>query len=253
VEWLKFGAKKVEHYNDLNIMADPGLHQQVFSLVDRIKGRLGKNSVPESDPLKILDVAAGAGAFSKRLLDHGYSVEAVDIDRDNFIYLSRIPFHKVDLNDLPEWDGFVQSHRGSYDIVVSQETIEHLENPWSFLRGLKELAKPEGYIILTTPNIESPWSKFIFILRNKFFMFTEGDLQFGHVSPLTSFEISTILGKNGMEVTEVYPGGSYPLIWIRRSIVDSVLWCGVNLLAFPFTDKVNLSTCKIYLIQRSHP
>jgi SAM-dependent methyltransferase len=247
LEWLKLGPKKLEHYDGLLIMADSGLHIQVFSLINHIKESLDKDSI------EILDVSAGEGAFSKRLFDHGFKVEAIDLDADNFKYSSIIPFHAVNLNDLGAWSSFVQSHRSKYDILVSQETIEHLEDPWSFLRGLKELVKPEGYLILTTPNIESPWSKLLFILRDRFFMFSDRDLEYGHINPLNSFEIEVIMRRIGMEIVEIYPGGSYPLIWIRRSVIDSLLWCGANILAVPFANKVNLSTCKIYLIQKSHP
>ena len=36
--------------------------------------------------------------------------------------------------------------------VTAVETIEHLENPWAFVRHLAALAAPGGWVILTTPN-----------------------------------------------------------------------------------------------------
>ena len=93
MEWLKFGPKKLEHYDGLLIMADSGLHIQVFSLINHIKESLDKDSI------EILDVSAGEGAFSKRLFDRGYKVEAIDLDADNFKHSSIIPFHTVNLND----------------------------------------------------------------------------------------------------------------------------------------------------------
>ena len=120
----------------------------------------------DKDSIEILDVSAGEGAFPKRLFDHDFKIEAIDLDADNFKYSSIIPIYAVNPNDLGAWSSFVQSHRSMYDILVSQETIEHLENPWSFLRGRKELVRLGGHLILTTPNIESPWSKLLFILRD---------------------------------------------------------------------------------------
>ncbi len=141
-------------------------------------------------------------------------------------------------------------NKGRYDLVVSMETIEHLENPWTFLRGLKELVKPEGYLVLSTPNIESPWSKFCFFLRDKFLMFMEGDLSYGHINPLTSFELETIVRRIGMSEESILPGGLYPLLWLKKGFVNSILWCLINILSLPFTKKVNYSWCKIYLIRR---
>jgi SAM-dependent methyltransferase len=241
--WIKLGKKDLEYYDGLLIMADTGLHSQVFSVVIDAKNKLKK----END-IHILDVAAGEGAFSKRLYDNGFFVESVDIDQGNFKYHDIIPFSKIDLNSEKSWSEFIQRNKGKYDIVVSMETIEHLENPWMFLRGLKELVKPDGYIVLSTPNIESPWSKFCFFLRDKFLMFMEGDLCYGHINPLTCFELETIFSRIGLTELAKYPGGLYPVMWIKKGFVNSTLWCFVNILSFPFTKKLNYSWCKIYLV-----
>src|SRR4029453_14716321 len=38
------------------------------------------------------------------------------------------------------------------DLVVSLETIEHVENPWAFMRGLARIVKPGAWLAPTTPN-----------------------------------------------------------------------------------------------------
>ena len=39
-----------------------------------------------------------------------------------------------------------------FDVVVGGEIIEHLNNPGLFLESVKKVLKPNGYLILTTPN-----------------------------------------------------------------------------------------------------
>jgi SAM-dependent methyltransferase len=57
------------------------------------------------------------------------------------------------------------------DLVVSVETIEHLENPRHFVRELTRIARPGGTIILTTPNQLSVLSKACLLLKNRFAAF----------------------------------------------------------------------------------
>jgi SAM-dependent methyltransferase len=39
----------------------------------------------------------------------------------------------------------------SFDSIIAGELIEHLENPYAFLRGCKKVLKPSGLLILSTP------------------------------------------------------------------------------------------------------
>jgi len=41
---------------------------------------------------------------------------------------------------------------GTFDVVVCGELIEHLSNPGQMLDGIKRLLKPDGILIITTPN-----------------------------------------------------------------------------------------------------
>jgi len=41
----------------------------------------------------------------------------------------------------------------SFDAVISTEGIEHLENHFLFLREVRRVLKPDGILVLTTPNI----------------------------------------------------------------------------------------------------
>jgi SAM-dependent methyltransferase len=38
------------------------------------------------------------------------------------------------------------------DVVIAGEIVEHLDAPGPFLRAMRELAKPDGLLVLTTPN-----------------------------------------------------------------------------------------------------
>ncbi|MFZ3148024.1 MAG: methyltransferase domain-containing protein [Methanothrix sp.] len=245
MKWFQVGDKNLEYYDDLLIMADTGLHDQVASLLIELNDKARANN-----EILVLDIAAGEGALSKRIQDIGFTVEAVDLIGQAFKHSKTIPFHEIDLNDSNAWNHFVTSNKEHYDIIISVETIEHLENPWSFLRGLKELVKPDGHIILTTPNIESPFSKLLFFSKNSFYQFMEKDLIYGHINQLTTFELNNICKKIGLIIESTYSGGTYPIIWLKKNISFSIAWSGINIIALAFAEKTNYSIVKIYIIKK---
>jgi len=63
--------------------------------------------------------------------------------------LSDVPFIQADLNEP-----FAFGRR--FDCIVASEIIEHLENPRHFLR---ECAKVADVVVITSPNTDSPASK----------------------------------------------------------------------------------------------
>ncbi|NQU25936.1 MAG: class I SAM-dependent methyltransferase [Candidatus Nealsonbacteria bacterium] len=114
--------------------------------------------LPEDRATRILDVGAGEGFFSRRLMDLGYRVEACDVSPDGF-KCADVPFRQVDLN------GPIPIADNEYDCVVSIEVIEHVENHFQFVRELIRITKPGGRIIVTTPNVLSftaRWYQFLY-------------------------------------------------------------------------------------------
>jgi SAM-dependent methyltransferase len=106
--------------------------------------------------LKILDAPCGAGVLAFMLEKAGMKVCALDIEGAAASLLGD-SFQTADLNQtLPITDK-------SFDLVVSVEGVEHLENPHLFLREVNRVLKHDGWLILTTPNIVSLRSRVRFL------------------------------------------------------------------------------------------
>jgi SAM-dependent methyltransferase len=103
----------------------------------------------------------------------------------------------VDLN-CP--DPIAGSH--TFDVCVAQELIEHLENPWTLFRHVKHILKPNGYFLLTTPNIAQLKSRLKFLLSGSFCWFGPDHLEY-HINPLSSWEIFHIAKTLGFSLVEV--------------------------------------------------
>lgn len=164
-------------YRGLKIRAASNLHLECFSIINQLG--LGKGS-------KVLDLGAGEGAFSQRLLDNGYDVTAVEFVLERFKV--DVPCHKMDLN----FD-FHDNLGEKFDLIVSMEIIEHLQNPRHFILECLGLLKKDAYLLLTSPNNESWYSRMKFMHRGRFLWFSEDDyISSGHITPIFTWQILQI-------------------------------------------------------------
>jgi len=115
----------------------------------------------------IVDVGCGAGTLWRRLggrFSHYVGIDAVRYE--DFPAEASIKFADLDREPLP-------LSPETADVIVSAETIEHLENPRRFMRELARVCKVEGLIVVTTPNQLSLLSKMTLVVRNEFNAFQE--------------------------------------------------------------------------------
>ena len=213
------GKKKAMFYQDLLIKADLGLHDQI---ADKIL-----ETVPKGH--NILDFGAGEGALSQRLFDLGYAVVAADMNEVDFKAKGPL-FNKIDFNNRQEVEHFLNEHENFFDVVIGIEVIEHIHNPWQYIDDLLKMVKPGGLILLTTPNITSWLSRFIFLFSGRFHQFADTDLSYGHIAPITPWEMGVILKEKNLNNIEIKPAGTLPPVYLTG--INKLLL--INLLALIF-------------------
>lgn len=187
--------KQLDYYKGVLIHADQGMHDQAAALFQQY--------VPSR--ARVLDVGAGAGAFSQRLCDIGYAVTALDVDPDKWLP-REIPFVQLNIDT-----GIAASVRDSFDAACCLEVIEHVENPWNLLREIHTILKPGGRLILSTPNITSFLSRLIFLREGELHQFNPSALAYGHINPVSAFELRVIASRTGWRLLETRPGGYLPI------------------------------------------
>ncbi len=101
---------------------------------------------------RTLDAACGEGYGSALLARSAASVEAVDVSehviehaRQRYGYLENVGFHTANCTSLPFADS-------EFDRIVSFETLEHLDAHDELLAEFKRVLKPEGCLILSSPD-----------------------------------------------------------------------------------------------------
>jgi len=99
----------------------------------------------------ILDLACGEGYGSNLLSESAQKVVGVDIDEmtiRNAIQKykkANLIFEKAAATELPFTDY-------EFDVVVSFETLEHIEQHDQMLKEIKRVLRPDGLLIISTPD-----------------------------------------------------------------------------------------------------
>ncbi|MEC7697154.1 MAG: methyltransferase domain-containing protein [Planctomycetota bacterium] len=194
----------------------PGIHQKVQAVVDQLpRGSL-------------LDVGAGEGAFSKWARQNGFSVHATDVNEKEFC-LRDIPFTQTNFN------GRWPFKDNTFDLVVSIEVLEHVENHYHFISECCRICKPTGRIVMSTPNCHSIESRLNVLLSGfddcapRPIDYSENDpeqiyMQHIHPAPLANielglrrcgFEIESTAFNRHRKLSSALLPVAYPLIWWR--------------------------------------
>lgn len=101
---------------------------------------------------KIIDLGCGGGVWHKSIMEKGmreiYGIDvhlqsAVDANkRGSYVILANLDY------PFPLQDE-------SFDVVISNQVIEHLMNVDNFISEIKRILKPDGYCIISTENLSS--------------------------------------------------------------------------------------------------
>jgi SAM-dependent methyltransferase len=101
----------------------------------------------------VVDIPAGQGRMTGFLRERGAEVLALDL----FTHGRRIGDVRIEKADLTKT---IPLPDGVADYVLCQEGIEHLPDPSACLRELSRILKPDGRVLVTTPNVSNLRSRF---------------------------------------------------------------------------------------------
>lgn len=109
------------------------------------------SSLAEGTPGRLLDVGCGNGDFLAVMRMLGWSIAGIELDPGAAALAGRalgIHVHAGTLDNAPY-------EAGSFDAVVSNHVIEHVHDPMGFLERTLRLLRPEGRLVVVTPNGDS--------------------------------------------------------------------------------------------------
>jgi ubiquinone/menaquinone biosynthesis C-methylase UbiE len=103
--------------------------------------------------LAVLDIACGEGYGSALLAASAVSVVGVDVSAETIAHAER-KYRLANLRFLAGECRSIPVKAQSIDVVVSFETIEHLEEHEVFMRDIRRVLKPGGLLIISSPDRE---------------------------------------------------------------------------------------------------
>lgn len=99
---------------------------------------------------RVLDVAAAQGNFTLALAEAGYRMTWNDLRPDTIGYV-KLKWQSGEIEYRPG-DIFATDLGTPFDVVMALEVIVHVAHPDRLLARLAALARPGGYVVITTPN-----------------------------------------------------------------------------------------------------
>lgn len=97
---------------------------------------------------RILDFGCGSGWLTNILAMFGPTIGVELSPQAVAAAMSHYPAAKFEASDVFKWE----HPAGSFDVVVSQEVLEHVDEQARYLELAANLLRDNGFLVLTTPN-----------------------------------------------------------------------------------------------------
>jgi 2-polyprenyl-3-methyl-5-hydroxy-6-metoxy-1,4-benzoquinol methylase len=111
---------------------------------------------------RVLDVGCAAGYFLRVLKEHGHDVHGVELSHAIAKEaVAALGADRVHIGTLDDAVAAMDYRPASFDLVTLWDVIEHVPDPQSVLRRLRELVRPDGRLLLETQNVASRWARWL--------------------------------------------------------------------------------------------
>src|SRR4051794_17003452 len=144
MRWSIVGERKMagEHYR---LRRDPkSSHQQIARFLKELR------------PKQVLDVGAAQGILGRLVVeeskigDRGSKIDIDAIEPNSEWAEAARPFYRRVMNSTVETANLSDN---TYDCIVCADVLEHLPDPLSTLKRLRQAAKPDATFIISLPNV----------------------------------------------------------------------------------------------------
>jgi SAM-dependent methyltransferase len=166
--------------------------------------RLIRRLVKAVEPKRTLDIGCGSGLMTKVLAEASAEVVAVDVS-EKAVEVSRHTLSEATNVLLKVVDVFqsreaIADWKGSFDLVVLSEVLEHIQDDEGALDTVRQLLGERGWLLVTVPGDPKLWNA--------------EDEQAGHVRRYTREELRRKLTRQGFEIVRMKNWGFPVTKWL---------------------------------------
>ncbi len=167
--------------------------------------------IPVHEPLAVLDIGAfiPLAAYLRRVTPHSYTWHShgesgkkteITIQGEAFTVQS----FDVELDRFPFDDS-------SFDLVLCSEVVEHLGlDPFFMLAEINRVLKPEGVLLLSTPNVVSARNAWKMLLGFSPYLYASFTLtRDRHNREYSAFEVASMLLHSGFKAERLFTSNVY--------------------------------------------
>jgi SAM-dependent methyltransferase len=171
-------------------------YQNKFQIVYKQVQKINLNKI------KVLDIGAGAGFFSKELCVSFENLESICCDinyaSNTFDTEKKIQYKK----------NFSKKDLENSNLILLMDVLEHIDNDQNFLNKIIANAKPGTHVIITVPAFKSMWSPH--------------DVALKHFRRYRLKEVESMAEKSGLEIlySKYIYNLVFPMAWIQRKALS---------------------------------
>ena len=132
-------SSRIQYYLDVEV-ADRRSFAELLALAEAILPRKGR----------LLDLGCNVGTCLVSARERGWDTQGLEIHEEAAAFCRRERALDVRTGVL-EHDTYPP---GSFDLVMMADVVEHLVDPFETLRRVARVLRPEGLVLISTPDIE---------------------------------------------------------------------------------------------------
>lgn len=145
---------------------------------------------------RVLDVGCSSGYLARPLVASGCTVVGLELD-PRAAEEAREVCEDVLVGDVETME--LPFEPASFDVVLCGDLVEHLRDPGALLARVRPLLRPEGHLVLTTPNVAN-WSLRLGLLAGRWRYTERGILDRTHTHLFTRATLAETLERAGYRV-----------------------------------------------------
>jgi 2-polyprenyl-3-methyl-5-hydroxy-6-metoxy-1,4-benzoquinol methylase len=158
---------------------------------------------------RVLDVGCSSGYLARPLSERGDTIVGIELDpeaaREAERFCERVLVGDVEMMELP-------LEPASFDVVLCGDVVEHLRDPVAALARLRPFLKPDGRLVLSTPNVAN-WAIRLSLLAGRWRYTDRGILDRSHTHLFTRATLREAIERAGYRDVRIdfsvpVPGGS---------------------------------------------